>query len=94
MLGSLRKSDGCEPDKSDFDEATMPRSEIKGPCVSAEDCIRDEGKPFVDAGWGEDRYEDRGGVGVDPRAGVSATTVLGAEAAHVRLERHAHQAVG
>ena len=100
MLGSSLESDVCEPDESDFDEATMPRSKIEGPCVAAdegsgiEDCIRDEGKPLVDAEWGEDREEDRGGVGVDPRAGASATTVLGAEAARVRLERHAHQAVG
>ena len=77
----------------------MPRLEIEGPCVAAdegsgiEDCIRDEGKPLVDAGWGEVRDEDRGGVGVDPRARASAI-VLGAEAAHVRLERHAHLAVG
>ena len=48
----------------------------------------------ADAGWGEDQDEDRGGVGVDPRAGASAMTVLSAEAAYVRLEWHAHQAVG
>ena len=60
MRGSSLESDGCEPDESDFDEATMPRLEIEGPCVAAdegsgiEDCIRDEGKPLVDAWWGKD----------------------------------------
>ena len=65
MRGSSLESDGCEPDESDFDEATMLRSEIEGLCVAAdegsgiEDGIRDEGKPLVDAGWGEDGDEDR-----------------------------------
>ena len=81
----------------------MPCTETEGPRVAAdegsgiEDRIRDEGKPLVDYGWGDDREEDGdsklGGVGVDPGAGASAT-VLCTKAAHVRLERHAHQAVG
>ena len=60
MLGSPLESDGGEPDELDSDEATMPRLEIEGPCVAAdegsgiEDCIRDEGKPLVDAWWGKD----------------------------------------
>ena len=93
MLGSSLELDGCEPDASDFDEATKSRSEIEGPCVAAdegsgiEDCIRDEGKPLVDARWGD------AWIDADAAPGASATTVLGAEAAHARLERHAHQAV-
>ena len=99
LLGSSLESDGCEPDKSDFVEATMSRSEIDGLRVAAdegrgiEDRIRDEDKPLVDPRCVEDQEEDGGGdgggVGVNPGVGASAT-VLSAEAARVRLERHAH----